>query len=74
MKGIVVLWGGAIEDIPAGWHLCDGSTIKDVTLPDLRNKIVIGAGDTYAVDQEFATNVTADAAITARAHAWIIKL
>jgi len=69
MKGIAVLWGGAIADIPAGWSLCDGTN----GTPDYRNKIIIGAGDVYAVDEEFATNVTADAAIVARAQAWIIK-
>ncbi len=74
MKAIACLWTGAIADIPAGWHLCDGSTIGDVTLPDYRNKIIIGAGDTYAVDEEFATNVAADTAIIARAQAWIVKL
>jgi len=44
MKGIICLWGGAIVDIPTGWHLCDGNA----GTPDLRNKFVIGAGDTYA--------------------------
>lgn len=44
MKGIICLWGGAIEDIPAGWHLCDGN---DGT-PDLRNKFIMAAGDAYS--------------------------
>lgn len=43
MKGIIVMWGGDIVDIPAGWHLCDGT---DGT-PDLRNKFIIGAGGVY---------------------------
>lgn len=46
MKGIIVLWGGAIVDIPAGWSLCDGNGGR----PDLRNRFIVGAGDTYAVD------------------------
>ncbi|GAH72178.1 unnamed protein product, partial [marine sediment metagenome] len=41
-----VLWSGAIVDIPAGWALCDGNN----GTPDLRNRFVIGAGDTYAPD------------------------
>lgn len=74
MKGIIVLWGGAIVDIPAGWHLCDGSTIKERTLPDLRDRFIIGAGNTYAVDETAATNVAADAGISYYALAYIIKL
>lgn len=70
MKGLICAWDGAIVDIPAGWGLCDGSGGR----PDYRNKILIGAGDTYAVGQEFTTNVAADTAITAIATAWIIKL
>jgi hypothetical protein len=44
MKNMIVIWAGAIVDIPAGWHLCDGTE----GTPDLRNKFVIGAGSTYA--------------------------
>ena len=46
MQGIIALWSGALVDIPAGWHLCDGV----LGTPDLRNLFVIGAGDTYAPD------------------------
>ncbi|GAI52202.1 unnamed protein product, partial [marine sediment metagenome] len=46
MRGAIVLWSGAIVDIPDGWILCDGNN----GTPDLRNKFVVGAGDTYAVD------------------------
>lgn len=37
--GMIVLWPGAIADIPAGWALCDGSN----GTPDLRNRFVVGA-------------------------------
>lgn len=46
MKGIICLWSGAIVDIPAGWSLCDGGGGR----PDLRDRFVIGAGNTYAPD------------------------
>jgi len=36
--GVIVMWGGALDAIPAGWALCDGS---DGT-PDLRNRFVLG--------------------------------
>lgn len=45
MVNIIVLWSGAIVDIPAGWALCDGNN----GTPDLRNRFVIGAGDEHAV-------------------------
>lgn len=44
--GIILMWSGAIGAIPAGWTLCDGTA----GTPDLRDRFVVGAGDTYAVD------------------------
>lgn len=44
--GIILLWYGAIGNIPAGYVICDGNN----GTPDLRNKFIVGAGDTYAVD------------------------
>lgn len=44
-SGGIIIWSGAIVDIPAGWVLCNGSSGS----PDLRNRFVMGAGDTYAV-------------------------
>jgi len=41
--GMIILWSGSIVTIPTGWHLCDGT----VGTPDLRNRFVVGAGDTY---------------------------
>lgn len=42
-RGIIVIWHGAIVDIPPGWTLCDGT---DGT-PDLRDRFIIGAGNTH---------------------------
>lgn len=70
MIGIICLWEGAIVDIPAGWQLCDGTN----GTPDLRNKFVIGAGDTYAVNDTAATNVATDAGIAYYALAYICKM
>jgi len=41
--GMIMIWAGAIVDIPVGWTLCNGAN----GTPDLRNKFVVGAGDTY---------------------------
>ena len=43
-QGSIVLWGK--ETVPSGWAICDGTN----GTPDLRNNFVIGAGDTYALD------------------------
>lgn len=44
--GMIILWSGAIGSIPSGYVICDGNN----GTPDLRNKFIVGAGDTYAVD------------------------
>lgn len=43
--GMVALWAGNTTNIPAGWHLCDGTA----GTPDLRDRFVVGAGLSYAV-------------------------
>lgn len=37
--------GGVASSIPNGWHLCDGNN----GTPDLRDRFVAGAGNTYSV-------------------------
>jgi microcystin-dependent protein len=44
--GMIMLWSGSIGTIPAGWALCNGTG----GTPDLRNRFIVGAGSTYAVD------------------------
>lgn len=46
-SGFIGLWSGAANAIPAGWLLCNGSN----GTPDLRDRFVVGAGNTYAVSQ-----------------------
>lgn len=45
-SGLILLWSGAIADIPEGFVLCNGSNDS----PDLRDKFVVGAGGSYNVD------------------------
>ena len=40
---MVVKFAGSIVSIPSGWVLCDGNN----GTPDLRNRFIVGAGDTY---------------------------
>lgn len=44
MIGTIILWSGAIIDIPAGWVLCDGNN----GTPDLRDRFIEGAGGARA--------------------------
>jgi microcystin-dependent protein len=45
-SGAILLWSGSVASIPSGWLLCDGTN----GTPNLQNRFVVGAGDTYAVD------------------------
>jgi hypothetical protein len=53
-KGGIIMWSGAIDQVPDGWALCDGveRTLYDgtkITPPNLKDKFVMGAGGGYAV-------------------------
>jgi len=43
--GTIQTWYGSIASIPGTWRLCDGS----LKTPDLRNRFIGCAGDTYPV-------------------------
>lgn len=61
-SGVIVMWSGSIASVPSGWYLCNGSN----GTPDLRNRFIVGAGSTYAVDATGgATSVTSGAGGTA---------
>lgn len=44
-SGAIIMWSGSIGSIPAGYVICNGSN----GTPDLRDRFVVGAGNTYAV-------------------------
>ena len=44
-SGLICMWSGAIANIPSGWHLCDGTN----NTPDLRDRFIVGAGNSYNV-------------------------
>ena len=44
--GGIILWSGSTASIPSGWVLCNGSN----STPDLRDRFVVGAGSSYAVN------------------------
>ena len=43
MVGMVVMWSGAVANIPFGWALCDGNN----GTPDLRDRFIAAAGSSY---------------------------
>jgi hypothetical protein len=59
--GGILLWSGSIGSIPAGYVLCNGSN----GTPDLRDRFVVGAGSTYAVN---ATGGSANATVVTHNH------
>jgi hypothetical protein len=59
--GGIFLWSGSIGSIPAGYVLCNGSN----GTPDLRDRFVVGAGSSYAVN---ATGGSADSVVVSHTH------
>ncbi len=59
--GGIIMWSGATNNIPSGWALCDGQN----GTPNLQDKFIVGAGNTYAVD---ATGGSADATLVSHTH------
>jgi hypothetical protein len=60
--GCILLWSGSTGSVPAGFLICDGTN----GTPDLRDRFIIGAGNSYAVN---ATGGTADAVVVSHTHA-----
>ena len=61
--GIITLWYGLSSSIPDGWYLCDGTN----GTPDLRDRFIVGAGNTYSVNQ---TGGSADATLVSHSHSF----
>ena len=61
VTGMIMIWSGSTGSIPSGWVLCNGSN----STPDLRNRFVIGAGNSYAVG---ATGGYTDSIVVSHTH------
>jgi microcystin-dependent protein len=61
ITGMIMLWSGATDAVPAGWSLCDGTG----STPDLRDRFVVGAGNSYDVN---ATGGSKDAIAVSHTH------
>lgn len=41
--GVIVMWSGSEAEIPEGWTLCDGKTLKNgKKVPDLQGRFIVG--------------------------------
>lgn len=47
-SGGIIIWSGSEDDVPDGWHICDGTN----GTPDLRGRFVLGANEDYSVGDE----------------------
>lgn len=54
-SGLIAMWSGATNNIPSGWVLCNGSN----GAPDLRDRFIVGAGNTYSVGDSGGSNTVA---------------
>lgn len=59
--GGIIMWSGAVVNIPAGWLLCNGL----VGTPNLMDRFIMGAGSTYPVG---TTGGSKDAILVAHSH------
>ena len=59
--GMIMIWSGSLGSVPSGWVLCDGTN----STPDLRDRFVVAAGNTYSVGQ---TGGSADAIVVSHTH------
>lgn len=52
--GLITIWYGSAATVPLGWAICNGQTVAktdgsgNITLPDLRDRVVVGAGSSIA--------------------------
>ena len=56
VSGMILLWSGSTGSIPSGFVLCNGSN----STPDLRDRFVVGAGNSYAVGNTGGNNTATD--------------
>lgn len=60
-SGGIIMWSGSIASIPTGWLLCNGTS----GTPDLRDRFILGAGNSYPVG---GVGGSKDAIVVAHSH------
>lgn len=62
--GCIIKWSGTLATIPAGWHLCDGTS----GTPDLRDRFTVGAGITFTPGAVGGSSAISGTTSTAGSH------
>jgi len=58
-SGGIIMWTGPETSVPNGWHVCDGTANPGgTTIPDLRNKFVVGVGANSVGYKNGSDNIT----------------
>ena len=58
-SGGIIMWTGPETSVPNGWHVCDGTANPGgTTIPDLRNKFVVGVGANSVGYENGSDNIT----------------
>ena len=67
-SGMIMMWSGSVASIPSGWLLCNGTS----GTPNLMDRMVIGAGSSYAVNATggAATTTLAEANLPSHTHTY----
>jgi microcystin-dependent protein len=60
-SNIIIVWSGAINEIPENWFLCNGQN----GTPDLRNRFVVGSGNNFVFN---TTGGSADSVVVSHNH------
>jgi hypothetical protein len=72
--GLIANWWGLAADVPAGWAICNGQTVArsdgagNIVTPDLRDKVIIGAGTVAGELQAFGAATAAATSSSAGGH------
>lgn len=62
--GLILAWYGSSASVPAGWAICNGQTVAksdgsgNITLPNLVDRVIVGAGSSIAAQGATAGSVT----------------
>jgi hypothetical protein len=61
--GSIIMWWGSKNNVPSGWAICRGQTVNtgtslEITLPDLRNKFIVGGSDDDVASNKPASVIT----------------
>jgi len=51
VRGMIMMWSGAANQIPSGWALCNGQN----GTPPLQDKFIVGAGGSYPVGKSLGS-------------------